>query len=146
MSAPQHELQHVGTAAPEHCDASLERFRREIRYFNYITTMRAYLGEFEQLLLLAVMHLDDDAYGARIRQTIERRTGRIVSPGAVYTALDRLERRKLVTSWLGEPTAERGGKRKRHYRLEPSGRVLLRRSQEALGRMARGLKPKLEMS
>jgi PadR family transcriptional regulator PadR len=108
--------------------------------------MRTYLGEFEQLLLLALMHLNDDAYGARIRQTIERRTGRTVSPGAVYTALDRLERRKLVTSWLGEPTAERGGKRKRHYRLEPSGRALLRRSQEALGRMARGLKPKLEMS
>jgi hypothetical protein len=51
-----------------------------------------------------------------------------------------------VTSWLGEPTAERGGKRKRHYRLEPAGVALLRRSQEALGRMARGLKPKLELS
>jgi PadR family transcriptional regulator len=108
--------------------------------------MRTYLGEFEQLLLLAVMHLNDDAYGARIRQTIERRTGRTVSPGAVYTALDRLERRKLVTSWLGEPTAERGGKRKRHYLLEPSGRLLLGRSHGALGRMARGLKPQLEMS
>ena len=104
-----------------------------------------YLGEFEQLLLLAVVHLDEDAYGTRIRETIERRTGRTVSPGAIYTALDRLERRKLVTSWLGDPTPERGGKRKRYYRLQPAGVALLRRSQDALGRMARGLKPKLEL-
>ena len=104
-----------------------------------------YLGEFEQLLLLAVVHLDEDAYGTRIRETIERRTGRTVSPGAIYTALDRLERRKLVTSWLGDPTPERGGKRKRYYRLQPAGVAMLRRSQDALGRMARGLKPKLEL-
>ncbi len=107
--------------------------------------MRTYLGEFEQLLLLAVVHLVEDAYGTRIRETIERRTGRTVSPGAIYTALDRLERRKLVTSSLGDPTPERGGKRKRYYRLQPAGVVLLRRSQDALGRMARGLKPKLEL-
>ncbi len=107
--------------------------------------MRTYLGEFEQLLLLAVVHLDEDAYGTRIRETIERRTGRTVSPGAIYTALDRLERRKLVTSSLGDPTPERGGKRKRYYRLQPAGVALLRRSQDALGRMARGLKQKLEL-
>jgi len=107
--------------------------------------MRTYLGEFEQLLLLAVVHLDEDAYGTRIRETIERRTGRTVSPGAIYTALDRLERRKLVASSLGDPTPERGGKRKRYYRLQPAGVALLRRSQDALGRMARGLKPKLEL-
>lgn len=108
--------------------------------------MRTYLGEFEQLLLLAVVHLDETAYGTRIRQTIERRTGRTVSPGAVYTALDRLERRRLVSSWLGDPTPERGGKRKRYYRVEPAGAALLRKSQDALSRMARGLKPKLELS
>ena len=107
--------------------------------------MRTYLGEFEQLLLLAVVHLDEDAYGTRIRETIARRTGRTVSPGAIYTALDRLERRKLVASSLGDPTPERGGKRKRYYRLQPAGVALLRRSQDALGRMARGLKPKLEL-
>jgi PadR family transcriptional regulator PadR len=108
--------------------------------------MRTYLGEFEQLLLFAVVHLDDTAYGTRIRQTIERRTGRTVSPGAVYTALDRLERRRLVSSWLGDPTPERGGKRKRYYRVEPAGAALLRKSQDALTRMARGLRPKLELS
>jgi PadR family transcriptional regulator PadR len=107
--------------------------------------MRLYLGEFEQLLLLAIMQLDaDDAYGARIGAEIERRTGRVVAPGAIYTALDRLERRGLVRSRLGDPTAQRGGKRKRHYRLEPAGARLLRRSQEALARMASGLNPQSE--
>ena len=106
--------------------------------------MRAYLGEFEQLLLLALLHLKDDAYGLRIRQEIEERTGRTVSPGAVYTALDRLERRDLVSSWLGDPTAQRGGKRKRYYRLEPAGAALLRQSQHALARMARGVAPEME--
>lgn len=108
--------------------------------------MRTYLGELEQLLLLALLHLEDDAYGLRIRQEIERRTGRTISPGAVYTALDRLEQRNLVSSWLGDPTAQRGGKRKRHYRLEPAGAALLRQSQHALARMARGVMPKLETS
>lgn len=106
--------------------------------------MRTYLGEFEQLLLFALLHLKDDAYGVRIREAIEARTGRLVSPGAVYTALDRLERRGLVVSRLGDPTAQRGGKRKRYYRLEPAGAALLRESQYALRRMARGLKPELD--
>ena len=108
--------------------------------------MRTYLGEFEQLLLLALLQLKDDAYGLRIRQTIEERTGRTVSPGAVYTALDRLERRDLVASWLGDPTAQRGGKRKRYYRLEPAGVALLRESQSAIARMSRGVGPELETS
>ena len=108
--------------------------------------MRTYLGEFEQLLLWALLHVGEDAYGARIREVVEVRTDRAVSPGAVYTALDRLESRGLVSSWLGEPTAQRGGKRKRYYRLEPHGAELLRRSDAALGRMARGLRPKLQTS
>lgn len=106
--------------------------------------MRAYLGEFEQLLLWALLHLDEDAYGSRVREAIEARTGRTISPGAVYTALDRLESRGLVSSTLGEPTPQRGGKRKRYYRIEPDGVALLRRSDEALTRMARGLRPKLQ--
>jgi PadR family transcriptional regulator len=107
--------------------------------------MRTYLGEFEQLLLFALRHLEEDAYGARIRTAIEERTGRLVSPGAIYTALDRLERRGLVSSWLGDPTAQRGGKRKRHYTLQPAGAELLRRSHDALTRMARGLNPREDM-
>jgi PadR family transcriptional regulator PadR len=106
--------------------------------------MRAYLGEFEQLLLLGVVQLDSDAFGSEIRRLIEARTGRTVSPGAIYTALDRLESRGLVSSTLGEPTARRGGKRKRYYRIEPAGAALLRRSHDALARMAQGLEPGLE--
>ena len=64
----------------------------------------------------------------------------------VYTALDRLEGRQLVSSHLGDPTAQRGGKRKRYYRLEPAGAALLRESQAALARMARGLMPELKTS
>jgi DNA-binding PadR family transcriptional regulator len=106
--------------------------------------MRRYLGEFEQLLLFALVQLERDGYGSEIRRVIEARTGREVSPGALYTALDRLESRGLVSSTLGEPTPARGGKRKRYYRIEPAGAELLRRSQDALARMARGLKPRLE--
>ncbi|HJR59194.1 MAG TPA: helix-turn-helix transcriptional regulator [Vicinamibacterales bacterium] len=106
--------------------------------------MRTYLGEFEQLLLFALVQLDSNAYGSEIRRAIEARTGRTLSPGAIYTALDRLESRGLVSSSLGEPTARRGGKRKRYYRIEPAGAELLRRSHDALARMSRGLKPRLE--
>ena len=108
--------------------------------------MRAYLGEFEQLLLFALVQLDGDANGGRVREAIERRTGRTISPGAVYTALDRLEHRGLVSSRLGEATPRRGGKRKRYYQIEPAGTELLKRSHEALTRMARGLAPKLGTS
>jgi DNA-binding PadR family transcriptional regulator len=106
--------------------------------------MRTYLGEFEQLLLFALLQLGEDAYGTRIREAIEKRTGRTVSPGAIYTALDRLEARGLVSSTLGDPTPHRGGKRKRYYRMESEGTALLRRSQDALARMARGLRPGLQ--
>ena len=108
--------------------------------------MRTHLGEFEQVLLYALVQLDGDAYGGRIRELIEARTGRSVSPGAIYTALDRMEQRGLVSSSLGEATAQRGGKRKRYYRIEPAGAELLRQSHEALSKMARGLAPKLRTS
>lgn len=98
--------------------------------------MRTFLGEFEQLLLLALRGAGDETYGVEIRRSIEERSGRTVAPGAIYTALDRLERRGLVVSRLGDPTAQRGGKRKRYYRLEAAGEKLLRESQRALARMA----------
>jgi DNA-binding PadR family transcriptional regulator len=102
--------------------------------------MRRHLGELEQVLLLALARLGDEAYGAGIAALIEERTGRVLSPGAIYTALDRLERRGFVTSRWGDPTPERGGKRKRHYRLRAAGATALREAQAALARMARGLK------
>lgn len=105
--------------------------------------MTDWLGEFEQAVLFAVVQIDG-AYGAAIRQEIERRTGRQVSAGAVYTTLERLEARGLVASSWGEPTPERGGKRKRHYRIRPAGREALARSWQAIRAMARGAAQKLE--
>ena len=73
------------------------------------------LGDFEQLILLGVLRLGDEAYGVAIRQEIHRRSGRDVSINAVYTTLDRLERKGLLESWVGDPTPERGGRRKKFY-------------------------------
>jgi PadR family transcriptional regulator PadR len=102
------------------------------------------LGAFEHLLLLALVRLGDDTYGVPIRDELEARTGRVVSPGAIYTALDRLEQRGLVRSQLGEPTPARGGKRKRCYRLTAKGSAALRDAQGAIAHMARGIRPKLQ--
>jgi DNA-binding PadR family transcriptional regulator len=104
--------------------------------------MADWLGEFEQVVLFAVARIDD-AYGAGIRDDIERRTGRRVSAGALYTTLDRLEARGLVMSRWGEPTPQRGGKRKRHFRLTAAGRQALARSWHAMRAMARGLDAKV---
>jgi len=104
------------------------------------------LGSLEQLLLLALLRLGEDASGGPLREEIEERTGRVLSPGAVYTALSRMETRGLVRSRLGEPTPERGGKRKRHYRLTVRGRAALARVHSDLTRMALGLAPKLGSS
>ena len=97
------------------------------------------LGEFEQLVMCAVLRLDDDAYGATIRRELLERAGRDVSAGAIFTTLERLEARGLVTSTYGDPTPERGGRRKRFYRLKPEGRRTLAASLETIRRMARGL-------
>lgn len=104
------------------------------------------LGEFEQLVMFAVLRLDEDAYGTSIRDELRVRAERDVSPGAIFTTLERLESRGLVTSRYGEPTAERGGRRKRFYRLTADGRRALARSLKTVQRMARGLEPKLERS
>ena len=101
--------------------------------------MQNLLGEFEQLVMCAVARLDDDAYGATIRQELLDRAGRDVSPGAIFTTLERLEARGLVGSTYGEPTPERGGRRKRYYRLRPEGRRALGASLDTIRRMARGL-------
>ena len=94
------------------------------------------LGELEQIILFALLRLGDSAYGASVAGEILERTGQAVSPGAVYTTLERLEARGYVSSRFGEPTPERGGKRKKHYRLEAAGAEALSRSWSALRRMA----------
>jgi len=103
---------------------------------------RVHLGEFEQMLLLALARLDPDASSLDVRSCIETRTGRIISPGAIYTAFQRLERRGFVASGFGEPTPQRGGKRKKLYRLRPAGVRALQDMQAALSGLARGLKPR----
>ena len=101
------------------------------------------LGDFEQRILFALIRLGSDAYGVTIREEIETRTGRAVSAGALYTALDRLEKRGLVVSRLGEPTPQRGGKRKRLYTLQPAGERALARVYESLRLMASGMTTRL---
>ncbi len=88
---------------------------------------RGYLGEFELMLLLAVIQLADDAYGVPISRELEAHRGRDVSVGSVYAALERLEAKGLVESNLGDPTPERGGKAKRYFRITKEG---LRQVQE----------------
>src|SRR5437762_13629330 len=102
------------------------------------------LGDFEQLVLLGVLRLDEDAYGAAIRQEIHTRSGRDVSINAVYTTLDRLEAKGLLRSWIGEPTAQRGGRRRKFYALRPAGAAALRQAYRAFTAMAHGLEERLE--
>jgi PadR family transcriptional regulator PadR len=104
------------------------------------------LGEFEQSVLLAIVHLDEDAYGVTIRREIEERTGRQIAVGALYTALDRLERKGFVTSTMSMPTPERGGRAKRHFKIKTAGARALRQSREVLSRMWAGLEPDLRRS
>jgi PadR family transcriptional regulator PadR len=102
------------------------------------------LGEFEQSALLAIAHLDDNAYGVTIRREIEGRTGRNVSVGALYTALERLERKGYVSSTMSDPTPERGGRSKRHFVLRPTGAAALREARARLDRMWAGLEADLK--
>jgi PadR family transcriptional regulator PadR len=106
--------------------------------------MESTLGEFEQLVLIAVVRLDDDAYGATIRREIEERTDRKLSISAVYTTLDRLERKGFVRSRIGEPTSQRGGRRRKHFALQPAGARALRTAYNAFGAMTAGLERRLK--
>jgi DNA-binding PadR family transcriptional regulator len=104
------------------------------------------LGDFEQLVLLGVLRLElqDSAYGAAIRQEIHVRSGRDVSINAVYTTLDRLESKGFLKSWVGAPTPQRGGRRRKFYALRPAGVAALRQAYRAFTAMADGLQSRLE--
>jgi DNA-binding PadR family transcriptional regulator len=101
------------------------------------------LGEFEQLILLAVLQSGDQAYGAEVQRQLEK-VRRGVNLGAVYTTLLRLEEKGLVASRLGDPLPERGGRRRKYYRVLPAGVRHLERSLKALREMAAGLPRPLE--
>lgn len=104
---------------------------------------RSQLGEFELIVLLALLRLGDDAYGVPIARVIEESTGREVGIGSVYAALERLEQKGLVASRLGEPTPERGGRAKRYFRVTKAGLQQVRKTQKALVALWQGL-PQLE--
>ena len=97
------------------------------------------LGEFEQLVLLALVRLGENAYGVAIANEIEGKTGRDISLGAVYKTLERLETKGYVSTSIGEPTAERGGRRKKFFHLTPTGSRALKHALRALDRMTADL-------
>jgi PadR family transcriptional regulator len=96
------------------------------------------LGEFEYLLITAAAGLGDDAYGASIRDEIEAATGRKCSVGALYTTMDRLEKKGLLKTWMGEATPERGGRAKRMVRVTPKGLEAARAFYEVILSVSRG--------
>lgn len=100
---------------------------------------RSRIGEFEILILAALLRLGDEAYGVNVRREIVDRTGRDVSIGAVYTALGRLENKGYVTARVGEPTKERGGRAKKYFRTRAAGRVAFEEAVTAIDRMTEGL-------
>jgi DNA-binding PadR family transcriptional regulator len=104
---------------------------------------RSNLGDFELMVMLALMRLGDDAYGVPISREIELHSGREVALGSVYATLERLETRGLVSSYLGKPTAERGGKAKRYFRVTSNGLRKVRETRQTLMKFWRGL-PELE--
>jgi PadR family transcriptional regulator len=109
-------------------------------YIVYLMSDRDYLGEFEHIVVLALLRLADQAYGVTVRQEIEVRISREVSIGAVYATLARLETKGYVNSYLGDPTPERGGRSKRFFRVTAKGLAAVNRTHRALEQMTDGLR------
>jgi DNA-binding PadR family transcriptional regulator len=101
------------------------------------------VGEFEQLVLLALLRLGNGAYGAAIRREIREKTGRDAAIGSVYMALGRLEEKKMIVSYVGLPSAHRGGRRRKHYLIDAGGQKALGRAYRALTAMADGIEKDL---
>ncbi len=119
--------------------AGLHRTRERYYAVEEMASRDTLLGPHEQLILLAILRIGDGAYGMTVRREVEQRAGRRLSIGSVYTTLERLERKGYVRSRLGEPTTERGGRAKRHYRISARGASALRESHELLRSMSEGL-------
>ena len=114
-------------------------------FWSILPTMSAIepIGEFEQVVLLAILRLASDAYAVTIRDEICAHTGRDVSRGSIYITLDRLETKGYLKSWFGDPTPERGGRAKRYYALRPRAVEALRENRRALVSLWRGIEEKL---
>jgi DNA-binding PadR family transcriptional regulator len=97
------------------------------------------LGEFEKLILLAILRLGDKSYGVTIRADLAERAKRDIAPGAMYTALERLEAKGLIKSRMSDPTPQRGGRAKRYVSVTVAGRQALTRARQAYDRMLDGL-------
>jgi PadR family transcriptional regulator PadR len=112
-----------------------------LNFFSIVELMvdRSYLGEFELMILLAVTHLGDEAYGVPISREIELHRRKEVSVGSVYAALERLEKKGLVESSVGDPTPERGGKAKRYFRVTKEGLRQVHETRRVLSKMWRVL-------
>lgn len=108
--------------------------------------MKASLGELEQLVMLALLQLGSDAYGAAVQREIAARTERGVTLGSVYSTLARLEAKGFVRCHVGDPTPVRGGRRRKMYVVEPAGREAMREALNALRAMSRGLWPAADPS
>jgi DNA-binding PadR family transcriptional regulator len=103
-----------------------------------------YLGEFEQIVLIAVLRLGENAYAIPIREEIEQRTGRKIARGALYTALDRLEAKRCLRSSMSEPLPERGGRSRRYFTVTSTGLAAVRATRQSLLRLWQGLEGLLE--
>ena len=101
------------------------------------------LGDLERVVLLAAARLGEGTYGAAILREIRERTGRRVTPGTIYPTLDRLEQKGLLRSWMGEPTAKRGGRAKRHYALLEEGLATAAAYWEEVNSLAEGVEDRL---
>ena len=102
------------------------------------------IAEFEQVVLLSLLRLGNGTWGAAIRRDIRERIGRELPVSVVYVTLQRMEQKGMVKSYVGEPTAERGGRRRRHYLIDAPGEQALGRSYRALMKMCEGLEAQLE--
>lgn len=100
---------------------------------------RTFLGEFEQIVLLAMARVGENAYAVSIHDEMMRTTGKSVSIPAVYVTLSRLEKKGLVSSWMGDPSPTRGGRAKRYFKLSKKGRHALEQARELLDQLWDGL-------
>lgn len=135
----------VGPACYRKCKYQLSFFDilndvRQIKADDYYSPI---VGEFEHFVLLALVRLGNGAYGASIRREIRERTGRDASNGTVYMTLGRLEKKKMIVSYTGNPSPQRGGRRRRHYLIDTAGEKALGRAYRAFTAMADGMEPQL---
>ena len=127
---------------------SAARPKKIVHILNIVKQIQDYyaplLGEFEQVVLLSLLRLGNGTWGAAIRRDIQERIGRELPVSVVYVTLQRMERKGWVKSYVGEPTRERGGRRRRHYLIDTPGQHALGRSYRALMKMSEGLETTLE--